>query len=284
VQRIPDSPDATVERRKRARPDESAATPGVATLLTQMLGADEWWANFASQPDDDDWRDVMAAHALDLYRQTATHMRARIDVAAHSEPIDSAIEVLREMADACALLSYPWTETELANLRVPNRAAIEQTVRTEGLDEWVTGLGYILELRSSGGVGKWWPPATGQEADAELAARFAEAVHLDGIVLEARATPRGWDVLRAEMFRRGACRHVAVARNWLLWARRRSSPEAIHVAYATLLMSQMFFVASRDADFVEELFPSQKFVRELLSASGGGRWLRGHGISPNGLG
>jgi hypothetical protein len=277
---IPESPEARVERRKRARPDESAATPSVATLLAQMLGADEWWTNFAAQPDDDDWRDVMAAHALDLYRQTATHMRARIDVAGHPEPIDSAVEVLREMADACALLSYPWTPTELANLRVPNRVAIEQAVRSEGLDDWVTGLGYILELRTSGGIGKWWPPAGGQEADAGLAERFAEAVHLNGVVLEARATSNGWDVLRAEMFRRGACRHVAVARSWLLWARRRGSAEAVHVAYATLLMSQMFFVASRDADFVEELFPSQKFLRELLSASGGGRWLRGHGVKP----
>jgi len=158
-------------------------------------------------------------------------------------------------------------------------------VRTDGLDEWVAGLGYILELRTSGGIGKWWPSATGHESDADLAERFAEAAHLNGVVLEARATPHGWDVLRAEMFRRGACRHVAVARSWLLWARRRSSPEAVHVAYATLLMSQMFFVASRDADFVEELFPSQKFVRELLASSGGGRWLKGHGIKlPTGLG
>jgi hypothetical protein len=273
-----------VERRKRARPDESAATPSVATLLAQMLGADEWWANFSSPSDDDDWRDVMAAHALDLYRQTATHMRAGIDVAGHPEPIDSAVEALREIADACALHSYPWTATELANLRVPNRLAIEQAVRTDGLDEWVRGLGYILELRTSGGIGKWWPSATGQESDADLAARFAEAAHLYGVVLQARATPLGWDVLRAEMFRRGACRHVAVARNWLLWARRRSTPEAVHVAYATLLMSQMFFVASRDAEFVEQLFPSKPFLRELLAASGGAKWLRSHAVKlPTGL-
>jgi hypothetical protein len=285
VPQIPHSPQPRVERRKRARPDESAATPSVATLLAQMLGADEWWANFASEPDDDDWRDVMAAHALDLYRQTATHMRARIDVAAHPEPIDGAVEVLREIADACALLSYPWTPTERANLRVPNRVAIEQAVRSHGLDEWVTGLGYILELRTSGGIGKWWPPAGGQESEAELAQRFAEAAHLNGVVVAARATPLGWDVLRAEMFRRGACRHVAIARSWLLWARRRSSPEAVHVAYATLLMSQKFFVASRDADFVEELFPSQRFLRELLGASGGARWLKGYDIKlPTGLG
>jgi hypothetical protein len=267
-----------VERRKRRRPDESSASPTVATLLTQMVGADEWWANFSSQPDDEDWRDVMAAHALDLYRQTAAHMRSGIDVAGHAEPIDSAVEVLRELADACALHSYPWTPTELANLRVPNRVAIEQAVRTEGLDEWVRGLGYILPLRTTGGIGKWWPPATGHESEADLASRFAEALHLYGVVLEARSAPRGWDVLRAEMFRRGACRHVAIARSWLLWARRRAAPEAIHVAYATLLLAQLFFVASRDAAFVEELFPAERFVHEFLTISGGEEWLAGHDV------
>jgi hypothetical protein len=271
---------ARVERRKRARPDESAASPSVATLLAQMLGADEWWTHFAADVDDEDWRDVMAAHALDLYRQTATHMRAKIDVSGHSEPIDSALEVLRELADACALKSYLWTPSEQANMRIPSRFSIEQLARSEGLDEWVKGLGYILELRTPGGIAKWWPPATGEETEADLAARFSEAMTLYGVVLEARSTARGWDVLRAEMFRRGACRHVAVARSWLLWARRRSTPEGVHVAYATLLMAQMFFVASRDAEFVEELFPTEKFLRELLAASGGGAFLKSYGVAP----
>jgi len=243
-----------------------------------MLGADEWWSNFAAEPDDNDWRDVMAAHALDLYRQTAAVMHAGPESAAHPEPVDSAIEILRELADACALHSYPWSPGERIDLRIPDRAAIEQRARAHGVDEWVRGLGHQLDLRTSGVVAKTWPPATGQKTQDALAAYFAEAAALYDVVMEARATPRGWDVLRAEVFRRGACRHVAVARSWLLWAKRRNDPETVNVAYATLLMAQMFFVASRDAEFGETLFPSETFLRVLLGARRGTPWLVKHGI------
>lgn len=242
-----------------------------------MLGADEWWSNFAAEPDDADWRDVMAAHALDLYRQTAVVMRPTAEVAGQPEPVDSAVEILRELADACALHSYPWSPGERQDMRIPDRAAIEQKARSEGVDGWVRGLGHQLDLRTSGVVRKTWPPATGK-TEGDLAAYFAEAAALYAVVLEARATPRGWDVLRAEVFRRGACRHVAIARSWLLWAKRRQSPEAVNVAYATLLMAQMFFVASRDAEFGETLFPSGPFLRGMLAGKRGTNWLVSHGI------
>lgn len=243
-----------------------------------MLGADEWWSNFASQPDDDDWRDVMAAHALDLYRQTAAVMRPAADAAGQPEPVDNAIEILRELADACALHSYPWSPGEREDMRIPDRAAIERRARGEGVDEWVRGLGHRLDLRTSGIVGKTWPPAIGRKSEDGLATYFAEAAALYEVVIEARAVPHGWDVLRAEVFRRGACRHVAIARSWLLWAKRRNDPETVNVAYATLLMAQMFFVASRDAEFGETLFPSETFLRVLLGARRGTPWLVNNGI------
>jgi hypothetical protein len=242
-----------------------------------MLGADEWWANFALESDDADWRDVMAAHALDLYRQTAAVMRPGAGVAGQREPVDSAIEILRELADACALHSYPWSPGEREDLRIPDRAAIEQKARSEGVDEWVRGLGHALDLRTTGVVGKTWPPTTGQKSENDLATYFSEAAALYAVVLEARSTPRGWDVLRAEVFRRGACRHVAIARSWLLWTKRRQSPEAVNVAHATLLMAQMFFVASRDAEFGETLFPGERFLRDLLGGKSGTGWFVHHG-------
>jgi hypothetical protein len=241
-----------------------------------MLGADEWWSNFASEPDDNDWRDVMAAHALDLYRQTAEVMRPGAEIAGQPEPVDSAIEILRELADACALRSYPWSPGERQDMRIPDRAAIEQRARSERVDRWVRGLGHELDLRTSGVVGKTWPPTT-RKTENDLASYFAEAAALYEVVLEARSTPRGWDVLRAEVFRRGACRHLAIARSWLLWTKRRQSPEAVNVAYATLLMAQMFFVASRDAEFGEMLFPNQKFLRDLLGGKSGTGWFVNHG-------
>ena len=113
----------------------------------------------------------------------------------------------------------------------------------------------------------------------DLAARFSEAAALYRVVMEARTAAHGWHVLRAEVFRRGACQEVAVARGWLLWTTGFLGPEALPVAHAKLLMAQMFFVASRDATFDEVLFPSEEFLQQLLGSTGATAWLQEHGAT-----
>jgi hypothetical protein len=264
-----------VDPAHRPRPRDGPDT-GVAALLAQMLGDDDWWLRFASGLDDEDWRDAMAGQALDLYRRTAPFVRWRAGVVGQSEPIDKAVAVLREIADACALQSYRWTWDERMTLRIPTRAALVSSTRLSGVDIWVRGLGYPLELGKPGAPAEAWPIApSDSEAGApqDLATRFCEAALLYEVVVRARAAAHGWQVLRADVFRRGACQEVGVARGWLLWTTGYLEAEALPVAHAMLLMAQMFFVASRDEAFAEELFPGEAFLREFLAATGGADWL-----------
>jgi hypothetical protein len=275
--RVPEQ--ALVDPAHRSGPRDGP-DPGVAALLAQTLGDGDWWLRFASCPDDEDWRDAMAREALDLYRRTAPFVRPTAGVTGRSEPIDKAVAVLREIADACALQSYRWTWDERMTLRIPTHAALVSSARLSGVDAWVRGLGYALELGTPGASAEAWPIAPADsEAGAphDLAARFCEAALLYEVVVRARAVPNGWHVLRADVFRRGACQEVGVARGWLLWTTGYLEAEALPVAHAMLLMAQMFFVASRDEAFAEELFPSEAFLREFLAATGALAWLSDQG-------
>jgi hypothetical protein len=278
-----DVPDKTpASRAPRKRPARRPG-PSVAALLAQTLADDDWWAVFAALEDEEDWRDAMAFRALELYRLTAPFIRARGCVAGKADPVDNAVGVLREIADACALQSYRWTPDERATLRIPTRAALESSIRLSGVDSWVRGLGHELALAQPGGPAEAWPiapPNSEESAPNDLARRFGDAALLYGVVMEARAAPDGWHVLRAEVFRRGACQEVGVARGWLLWTTGYLGADALPLAHAMLLMGQMFFVASRDATFAEELFPSDAFLRELLASTGGAAWLTDHGCAP----
>ena len=248
-----------------------ASEPGVAALLAQALSDDAWWQRFAACPDDQEWRDSLAARALELYRQTVRIIQPRASAVA-SEPVDRAAAILREIADACAVQSHRWTVDERAGLRIPTRAQIERAIRAHDLDGWARGLGCPLALGKRKVTKEPWR-SEGEASKAALAAQFSTAVTLYERVLEAREVPRAWSLLAADVFRRAACREIGVARGLLNQVRGQLEPGAEPVAYATLLMIEMFFVASRAETPDEPLFPGAEYLRELLFWSGGSVWL-----------
>lgn len=270
--------EVPVSPAQRTRP-AGESNPGVAALLASVLSDDDAWTTFTASRDDDDARDAMALRAVELYRASASYLRSRDDPGGAPEPIDRAVALLRQIADACALESHRWTGAERKDLRIPTRATLAAGARRSGLGDWLAGLGHPVELRASiGDPPAVWPAvAPGESYEDELATRFGDAVTLYELVMEARGVPRGWDLLRTEVFRRGACQEVAVARAWLLRMQEQTVPGVRGVAHATLLMGQMFFVASRDATRTETLFPGREFLGELLERSGGEAWLREHG-------
>ena len=220
--------------------------------------------------------------ARPLPSRTAPFIRASAGAAGKSEPVDNAVGLLRELADACALHSYDWSPEERATLRIPTRAALESNARLYGVDSWVTGLGHPLELAAAGHAGGGLAHRP-RRLGANLGARPGRALQRGRGPLRRRAGgPHG----RARMARaagRGVPQRrvpeVAVARGWLLWTTGFLGPEALPVAHAKLLMAQMFFVASRDATFEEVLFPSEEFLQQLLGATGATAWLQEHGAT-----
>lgn len=252
----------------------------IAILLAGVLDDVPFWDMYAEPPDDAGWRDRIAERAIILYDQTAPIVEAH--ATAPIEPVDRGAAMVREMADACAILSHPWGVERRLLASIPSRALIESGIRAYGVDAWAASLGVALNLTTDGGVNEAWAAEEERQSDhlteADLAESFAHLARSYGTVLAAREIAEGHETLASFQARQGACELVGLARGWLIWARGQSDNEAEAVAAMQLLLVQGWFIATRETSTDRELFPSKPFLRRVLRAVGGDQWLRSHNV------
>ncbi len=217
--------------------------------------------------------DRLAATASRLYREAGRLIAGRVDF----EPtaVDYALAVIFDVADACALASaestqYPW----------PTRRVIELEIRLYELADWATRLGFTLDLRY---VEEGFP-AEAMRADelpsfqdGDFAAQVAGSFEgYDRLRMLLRSS-KGARLLQSQEGHEAACADVSSARGWLVWARQHVPDELQLAAAATLYIARGFFVATTTEIDADELFPTDDFLRSLLSGSPIRSWLAGHG-------
>jgi hypothetical protein len=254
-------------------PESEAA---IASVLRAAMGDSEFWALLPCVSSAEETGRYFAERAVSLYQRTSPLLERRLF--ARVQPSDYAIGALREIADAAAMLSHPWTENERLTLGVPDRNLIESAIRAFGVDSWAQSHGQTLAMLTSESTSL--PPESneyrawinGPRAD-EFAAIVVQALETYAKVLPLRETNYGRALATSEAFRVAAIKGIGIARAWLLWSRRQEGTEPQSLAEAFLLTTQATFITSTEfGDTV--LFPSRQWLSELLYESGALDWLQ----------
>jgi hypothetical protein len=253
---------------------------GIARTLEAVLHDDELWTGMAFPQDDSAWRETNAARALELYDLTSPIVVERgMDL---SQPADYAVGMLRDIGDACAILSRQWSPEQWKTLELPTRAELEESIREFDLAVWAAPFDVTLpeadddhapdDLKSSDDAER---PTMSPE---ELAEDWSAAMYVFRETVDLRAqdpdlSTEGWTRAAA-----AACDMIRLARAWLGWARQGSDVEVLAVAGSQLLAAQGFFIVTHDRKAREEVFPQEEFLGRLLKQSGGLDWLKRHEV------
>lgn len=253
----------------------------IAHELAALLRDDGLWGDIDPSGAGGEGPDDLAAKALDLYALTGTVLARR--VGDWATPLDWAMGAVRDIADACAILTMPWPSEDLVSRPIPSRVEIEAIIRRFGVSEWASELGVDLPLVTAPSETDLVPEASegdlnGELTAAELASRwttqvsaFRRAAGLRFADEEARADLQGGEI------RNAAAAGVAVARVWLYWARQFSQTDVVAVAVTNLFAAQGLFVVCWEREPDPRLFPEDDYLREFLALERGGEWLVDHG-------
>jgi len=207
--------------------------------------------------------------AAQLYDETAALLAADIYKGAAS-PASHAVGVLRDIGDACALASGQWPLVERDWADIPSRAVIELAIRLYEIDNWAASFGLDVCLTSDPdsvpeeAFGRLGPPPELTRAD------FAAQL---GVVVEGYDRVRSLlndsstsTLVRKSEFRSAVRADISSGRGWVVWGRGHLESDVFPAAALPLYVAQGVFVAiTTDAD-ARDLFPSEGFVSDLLSA------------------
>lgn len=248
----------------------------VASQLDELIRDERLWQSLKSPLDDPRWRDDMSTRAIQLYELTAPVVAQH--VADASQPIDYAAGLLRDLGDACAMISRrPPIERRMA-LSLPDRAQLEGGVREFGLAEWAARLGITLHLkcesdgaqgvdRNSGGID------AAQPRNEQLADDWTRIMDVYRKLADLRAGQPELEVSGLDLGD-AASDFIFLARGWMSWAREGSDVGTIGVAGAQLLAAQGIFILTHRQSMAVEVFPGDDFLRRVLSATGAFDWLK----------
>lgn len=258
----------------RASPERS-----VAALLASALEDRPFWTSLARARSDLHVREEASARAVELYRLTGGIIPGRLQIE-DEQPLDHAIGILREIADAWAMSSVEWSEAEARELRVPTRDNIELLARLYDVDVWVRGRGIALDL-SCVDVRRGVP--TGQSppdefSSPDLAGRFISSVETYRQVLDLRRSQEGVAILKGDQFRRAACAEIGQGRAWVVWTRTHLPSSVEPVALAMHFIAQATFVVAAISSADTDLFPTFKYLRKLLEKTDANEWLVEQGV------
>jgi hypothetical protein len=270
----------------------------LAALLANLLHGADWWATFDQRPNDPVWRDAMGDKAVALYRLTGPMFErvAWMDEQA-SESLVSAFGSIWEIADACALRSELWPESDNWERAILTREQIEVAIRLTDVPEWADELGEPLELRlgpdllEQGVPESMWGEGWGESAwDADLPTAVANTLEAYSMLLNLRETLDEAGMKQAlamlssdkpdygEQHRLSACRGIAYARWWVSWSRGHVEGEqGVTAATVAYLISHALFVQSREFTSACPLYPSKETAAAMLRESGAVEWLREEG-------
>jgi hypothetical protein len=253
---------------------------GVADELAAVLGDEALWMAVGSSHVVEQ-RDELAHRALRLYGLTSPILARR--VREFATPCDYAVGALRDVGDACAILSRDWPGEDRPNLMVPARAEIETGIRRFGVFDWASSLGVELaltepeQLEPASESGSTMEGLEGSLSASELAKRWGSTIRTFRAAAQLR---RGDGQARANLqgseARDAAAGMVALARVWLTWARQFSETAMIAVGVTQLFAAQGFFVACWGREPEGEPFPGDDYLREALAQDGGIEWLAEH--------
>lgn len=257
-------------------PRELPSEADIAALLDRSL--QECWSAFAGFPKDDQSRSSMAARAISLYRQTDVSMAARANV--YAEPIDYAISALRDIADGYALLANRWTAEEQVVVPLPVEPLLEWLIRAHGVDDWAARFGYDLQVEMAAPSYEAWSreQAAAPDLPGDLPSAFGTIIDAYDTVLVMRETQEGRDQLLTEEYRDAACREIWSSRAWATWGRMRGGDHTAPLTAAMILIAQGFFVQCW-ATSENEVFPTRRYLRELLRNSSAAESLAKHRVS-----
>jgi hypothetical protein len=222
-------------------------------------------------------RDHLAAEAVRLYEATSPVFAAgeRSD----DDHFTQAVWVVRDIADRCAIFSKEWVADELRTwVNAPDRASVEESIRSTGLERWAEGLGYALTLRTSDvspklSVGRLWRLRTSGRRVADEFVAVAETYSQTQEIRQSHGPD--WFKEHTSAMKKSAV-FIAGARNNVLWAAVKDDGGAVVVAEATLLATQGMFVATHAPSGETTNFPTTEFLREFLHRKGGYQWLSKH--------
>jgi hypothetical protein len=226
----------------------------LAALLAQVLAGPGWGLIGQGLAGA---RDGLAEYAVDLYRRTAPWVAT--DMENWDRPALGAALVVRNFADAYAMLSLELTPRERALLPLPGDEGAAAAIHAAGLDEWAAELGHPLTI---GGRVEPQPriyPTTGTLPDALTAALWRYE-----LLCTLRDSARGRAALADADLRVSAVWQIVEARCWAAIAGGES--EAL-TAGIMLGIGEAWALAALDATACDEpLVPSREQLRDLLDA------------------
>jgi hypothetical protein len=209
---------------------------GTEVELAAALAAEhhgECWATFAAGVVDPGF----AGRALDLYRFTTPWLTG-----AESDLAEGAAELLRQIGDGYAMLSYP---LDTSPLPLPLKAFDEVVMRALGLDAWAVELGHPLELdvaEADYQLEHHQDPGTdNRDPEADLAGAVDTATRQFELLEVLCDSPTGRNALQSDGFRRFAVEQLVAAHAWSLWVRREEEGKA---AQRLVLTGGAWFLAA----------------------------------------
>lgn len=223
-------------------------------------------------PVDLEERQSLAAEAVRVYEATAPAFAAADSGA--DDHFAQAIWVIRDIGDRCAVLSKEWTAKDLRQwVNLPDRAGIEDSIRSTGLDQWAGELGFPPELRTTGEeplaqgtFSRHWKLRTTRR---RIADEFVAIESTYRKILEIRrAEGPDWFKEHTSAMKTSTA-YIAGARNDVLWAATMEDGGALVVAEALLLVGQGVFVATHAPPEVAEIFPTTDDLSEFLRRKAG---------------
>jgi hypothetical protein len=195
-------------------------------------------------------------------------------------PVDHAVALLREIADAAAMRSSDWALTQPEPPNIATRAVIELLVRLYDVDQWAAALGIPLAVDQETLPEEAWPdagprPALGVD---DLLRAFGRAAHAYERAAEVRHQPGGPKALHNEAARAGACELIYATRSWHIWARRQPEAQPAAISASMVFMAEACFIATWERVPAGPLPPDREFLTALLASSGAPAWAVDHGF------
>jgi hypothetical protein len=240
----------------------------IAATLASALADDGWWALTEQASRSDSARAQLAERALSLYRSTQDVIRTRL--AEPASEIDRAVGILRDIADAAAILSYDWDDA--AQYRyAPTRAVIELEVGLYGIDAWAARLGTTIRARGSDSVPEevWNADATvdaSSEPPIDFAVYFSQMVDAYDAILDLDQNADERDALTRPEAREWACEGIIASRSVLVWA-RVNMPEFEIAAAALRFAAQASYAITHGRSPALGVFPSRADLVHMLRGS-----------------
>jgi hypothetical protein len=180
-----------------------------------------------------------AGRALDLYAASTPWLPD------DNDPAEGAAELLRQIADGYAMLSYP---VDTSPLPLPLKVFAEVVMRALGIDAWAAALGHPLELDVAEADYQLEhhqnQDTDDRDPDADLAGAVDTATRQFELLEVLCDSPTGRTALQSEAFRRFAVEQIVAGHAWSYWVRTDDEGKA---AQRLVRIAEAWFVAAHGA-------------------------------------